>query len=119
MFWDDEVTPEEEDEIIRKAAERIHRYGMDAAAIMMLESVKPLVYIGGQMGRFLISPFLLIFGEKVSIYGDKFFTIFEKRENVEKLIRLLEEMAEAEKGAQKREDQGAQQKKGWRRFLPF
>ena len=127
MFWDMEVTPEDEEEMIRKAAETIHKYGMDVAAILFLESVKPLAYIGGQMGRFFLSPFLPAFGESIGRGGEKFLTIFEKRENVEKLITLLEKMAKEEKPkeAEKPKEEQAiptekpPPKKGWRRFLPF
>ena len=134
MFREVEVTPEDEDKLIRKAAEIIHRYGMEAAAILFIESVKPLAYVGGQMGRLFVSPFLPILGESADIGGEKFFTVFEKRENVEKLLKLLEEKAkeepkkkEAEKpGEAKNEgEEGAgeasgvvKKKKGWRRILP-
>lgn len=116
MFRDIDVTPEEEEELIKKAAELVHKYGMEVAAIMLLESVKPLVYIGGQMGRFFLFPFIPFFGEKVTEGSEKFFTVFEKRENVEKLLKLVEEKAK-EKETQVREE--TQPKKGWRRFLPF
>ena len=117
------MTPEEEDELIRKAAEIIHRYGMEAAALLFIESVKPLAYVGGQMGRLFISPFLPIFGDAVDIGGEKFFTIFEKRENVEKLLKLLEEKAKGEpKKKEEKKLEGApeeaKKKKGWRRILP-
>jgi len=118
------VTPEEEDELIRKAAEIIRRYGMEAAAILFIESVKPLAYIGGQMGRLFISPFLPIFGDAADIGGEKFLTVFEKRENVEKLLKLLEEKAKEEpKKKEEKKLEGApeeaKKKKGWRRILPY
>jgi len=116
LFKDIEITPEEEEETIKKAAETIHRYGMDVAAIMLLESVKPLVFIGGQMGRFFLFPFIPFFGERVSEGSEKFFTVFEKRENVEKLLTLLEEKAKEKEEKVVKE---ARPKKGWRRFLPF
>lgn len=111
-----------------KAAEKIHKYGMDVAAILMLESVKPLAYIGGQMGRFFVSPFLPALGETIGQGGEKFFGVFEKRDNVEKLIKLLEKMAKEEDEQKeelkktkkaKAETEGTPSKKGWRRFLPF
>ena len=119
MFLDLGITPEEEEEMIKKAAEKIHQYGMDVAAILMLESVKPLVFIGGQMGRVFISPFLPVLGDNIEREGEKFFRIFEKRENVEKLILLLEKMEEKPKEEQTTQKEEAPQKKGWRRFLPF
>ncbi len=129
MFWDMEITPEDEEETIKSAAEKIHKYGMEVAAILMLESVKPLTYIGGQMGRFFVSPFLPALGEKIGQSGEKFFRVFEKRENVEKLITLLEELVKEEdkakeeskknKAAQETEAEGKAPKKSWRRYLPF
>lgn len=128
MFWDMEITPEDEDDMIRKTAEKIHKYGMDVAAILFIESVKPLTYIGGQMGRFFISPFLPAFGESIGQSGEKFFRVFEKRENVEKLISLLEEMAKEEEEKPKKSEKPEEEKaeteeesprRGWRRFIPF
>jgi ABC-type Zn2+ transport system substrate-binding protein/surface adhesin len=131
LFWDIEVTPEEEDELIGKVAEKIHQYGMEVAAILMLESVKPLTWVGSQMGRFFLSPFLPALGETVSMGGEKIFQVFEKHENVEKLIVKLEELANEEKEkpkakavdsealAKEAESEEAPKKKGWRRFLPF
>jgi len=130
MYWDIEVTSEDEDEMISNIAQKIHEYGLDMAAIFMIESVKPLSYIGARMGRFFISPFLPAFGENLGISGEKFLQIFEKRENVEKLIKAVEELTQEEeeqkkaKKAKKLEEKRAEtgeppRKKGWRRFLPF
>jgi len=132
LYWDLEITAEDEEEMIRKIAEKIHQYGMEVAAILMLESVKPLTYIGSQMGRFFISPFLPAFGDNIGISGEKFLQVFEKRKNVEKLLTALEELAKGEKEKPKEEaekpdeektpateSEEAPQKKGWRRFLPF
>jgi len=73
LYYDIEVTPEDEDEMIRKIAEKIHQYGLDVAAILMIESVKPLSFIGAQMGRFFVSPFLPALGENVGMSGEKLF----------------------------------------------
>ena len=91
-MWNNQVTPEEEEEIINKTAELIHKSGMEVIAILALETYKPLTYFGGQMGRFLTTPFLGALGENAYRRGDKLFTTFEKRENVEKLIKKIEEM---------------------------
>jgi len=132
LFWWDklEITPEEEERVIRKVASVIHKYGMDAAAILFLESFKPLVYVGGELGKFFISPFLPALGEEISISGEKFFRIFEKRENIERLITILEEMSREEefktkeireieetKETEASEHEG--KKRGWRRLIPF
>ncbi len=124
LFWEDiQLTEEDEEEVIRKTAEVIHRFGLDAAAILMIESIKPLVYIGGQMGRFLITPFLPAISEDLGRKGDIFLRVFEKRENVEKLLKLLEEMAgEEEEGRPLETSENGEEghrKRGWRRLIPF
>jgi len=132
LYRDIEVTSEDEDDIIVKIAQKIHEYGLDIVAIIMIESVKPLSYVGSQMGRLFVSPFLPVLGENVDIIGEKFFRIFEKRENVEKLIKAVEELTREEEEKKKAEkakkleekkakmaEGGAPEGKGWRRFLPF
>ena len=132
MYWDVEVTPEDEDKIIRKIAEKIHQYGLDIPAVLMIETIKPLSFIGTQMGRFFVSPLLPVLGEDIGLSGEKFLQVFEKRENVEKLIKAVKELTQeeeekkkaekAKKLAEKKakmEEGGEPEKKGWRRFLPF
>ena len=132
MYWDYEITPEEEEEMIRKIAEKIHKYGMEVATILMVESLKPLTFVGTQMGRFFINPFLPAFGDEIGMTGEKFFQVFEKRENVERLLVTLEELASgegispneeteisAEDESTAAESKEAPPKRGWRRFLPF
>ena len=131
MYWDIDVTSEEEDEMIRKIASKIHEYKMDVAAILMIESIKPVSYLGSQMGRFFVSPFLPVFGETIGMGGEKLFQIFEKRENVEKLVKAVEELTREDDERKKVEKAkilkekkskietgGTSKKKGWRRFLP-
>jgi hypothetical protein len=50
LYWDVEVTPEDEDKIIRKIAEKIHQYGLDIPAVLMIETIKPLSFIGTRWG---------------------------------------------------------------------
>jgi len=108
IYGDLEVTPEEEAEYIRKTAEKIHQFGMETPAILILESSKPLVWVGGELGRFFVSPFIPVISESWGVKSEKFLRIFEQRSNVEKLLKMLEEIAkederrkEAEKKAKK------------------
>ena len=132
LYWDIEVTPEEQEEMIQKIAQTIHKYGMDVAAILMIESVRPLTFIGAQMGRLFLSPLLPAISEDVGISGEKFFQIMEKHENVEKLIQAIEKLTQEEEERKKAEkakkleekkakmaEGGEPEKKGWRRFIPF
>jgi ABC-type Zn2+ transport system substrate-binding protein/surface adhesin len=145
LYYDVEITTEIEAEYVEKVAQKIHEYEMETAAILLLESSKPLVWVGGEMGRFFITPFVPIISDKWGVTSEKFFLVFEKRENIEKLLKRIEQLAEeaddkkrAEKKAAKEKEKqeeaekkeavstptsGAAQsdadKKGWRKHLPF
>ena len=137
MFWDEEVTPEDIDEIIEWTAREIYRYGMETAAILFLESYKPMSRVGASMGQVFLFPLLPLFGDNAIVKGDKVFQTFQEHENVEKLIQRLEDMAahgikpkekktepeelkEGQKeGVEEKEEKPVREKKGWRKYLPF
>ncbi|MEM2996847.1 MAG: hypothetical protein QXK52_04995, partial [Candidatus Bathyarchaeia archaeon] len=77
--------------------------------------------IGGQMGRFFISPLLYGLGDKISLGSEKLFMVFENRDNLEKLIRMLEQKAEEEmrKREEARRDKEEPAEKPLRRFRRF
>jgi hypothetical protein len=84
---DDTAIPPEEDAVLEKLAKKVVDWKMTVPAIMFLESVKPLNYIGSQA---------LVFFEPIvqSIFSFKDYDTFriamERRENVENLIRKIE-----------------------------
>jgi hypothetical protein len=127
MFWDVEVTQPDEEELVRKVAEEIHKRRFDEVAIMFLETVRPLSTIGSQLTRYAVWPFMPLIGDRYSTMSEEFLQVFEKKENVEKVIVLLEEMLkkdreESRKKKQQRDSEKTDdtgEKKGWRRFLPF
>jgi hypothetical protein len=127
LFWDSELSIEEEEELIQKIAQRVHKHKLNLPAMFVIETFKPLSYIGSQMGRFFISPYLLMFGEEMGMTGEKIITLFEKRENVDKLITAIDELQneeiQKEKERKDKEREAKQkdkpQKTGWRRFIPF
>jgi hypothetical protein len=133
MYWDIETTPDEEEELILKTAKKIHARGIDTAAIIFLESTKPLAYVGGEMSRLFISPFLPALGEPYGITGEKLINVFEKRENIEKLIQLLEEMTKEDEKRKKKDRESSknnregsknkkrkpEKRKGWRKYIPW
>lgn len=98
------VEPEEEDEMIEEAVELIFKHGLETIAILVLQTAKPMCYIGGEFGRFFLAPLIPIMGHK----GDIFLTTFEKRENLEKIIKKIEERIELEeeKKIEKKTDSG-------------
>jgi len=138
-----EITPAEEEEAIEKLAQVIHKYGMETVAILSLESMKPLVWIGGELGRAFITPFVPVVSEAWGQKTEKFFRIFQKRENIDRLLTRVEKLAEEEEkkpeevkeggspaqgeeqaeepSTETKAEQPSQEKgrEGWRRFLPF
>ncbi len=83
-----ELTPAEA-ELLRKIAQKVVQWQMTVPAILFLESVKPLNYIGSQMMVFF-EPFVsAIFN--VTEYN-LFRQMMEKRENTERLLQKIEEL---------------------------
>jgi hypothetical protein len=114
-MWE-EPDPEKQEAIIKHMAEIIYKYNMDLGAIFLLEAIKPFASVGSQLTRFMVSPFIPFVGEKSIPY----LATFENKENVEKLIRLIEERTEEDRKRREEEKKvEATPKKGWRRFLPF
>ncbi len=77
--------------LIRKLADYVVRRNMSVPAVMFLESVKPLNFVGSQAMVFfkpIISRFF------TSAEYDKLATILEKREVIDLLIKEIETRAE-------------------------
>jgi len=123
LFWDKKLSIEEEEELILKIAKQINKYGINIPAMFVIETFKPLSYIGSQMGRFFISPYLIMVGDELGMTGEKIIQLFENRDNVDKLITAIDnlqnEEKEKERKAKEREAKEKVPKKGWRRFIPF
>ena len=81
------LTPRQE-EILDKVASKVIEWRMAAPAILFLESVKPLNYVGSQVLVFF-SPIINSFFT-VGDY-DEVVAIMEERENIERLLRRIEE----------------------------
>jgi hypothetical protein len=87
-LWSTELTPEEEEDLLQKAAGEIRKRKMETAAILALEAHKPLANVIAH-GTIAFSGFLVpILGfQNVNDYS----RLLRKKENVERLIRLLEQ----------------------------
>lgn len=92
-LWSTELSEEETDKLLLKAAEAVEKRRLSVPAVLALEMHKPLAHIGGTMAMTL-APFLVPFlgFEAVNDYS----RLFSKRENVERLLQLLEERAGAQ-----------------------
>ena len=87
-LWDKDLTEDETEALIERAAFEVRRRGMVVPAIIALEMHKPLAYISAN-ASVAMAPFL------VPILGFDFVNnysrLISKRENVERLLKKLEE----------------------------
>lgn len=105
------LTPKQE-EILDKVARKVVQWRMTVPAILFLESVKPLNFIGSQMLVFF-EPFVQTFFT-VRDYNE-FVRMMEERENVERLLQRIEkldaEMLQREKEEKRKRKEEKQMKK--------
>ena len=99
MVEEDELSEDEIEELLVKIAGEIHKRRLSAAAIVFLESSKPLTFIGNQFMVFANPIVKLFYSGQIF---DKLERLLEDRKNVERLIRLLEEKEEEDYLARKR-----------------
>lgn len=87
--WDAELSDADRDRLIEGLVRKVKRYGLETTAIFFLEMHKPLNYVASQtllFGSGFLAP---LFGpENVQQYSK----LLEKRENVELLIRRIEDL---------------------------
>jgi hypothetical protein len=79
--------------MIDNIAKKVVAAGMETPAILTLQTSKPLSWIGGHMGRVMIAPWFGVFGWDAMHKADAYMALFEDRNNVEKLICRIEELA--------------------------
>jgi hypothetical protein len=108
LTWRININSKDEEEWIKNISLKIHKYDIDAAAVVALISLKPTVYFLGEMGRCFISPAADLFSDKLSNDLEKFFQIFEKRENIDKVVKELERLNEEEKENKKKKKENAE-----------
>ena len=101
MFWDLELTPEEVDEVIQEVYFKITEYKMETLAILTLESIKPWAYVGGELVRAAMALLMPALGESLGLTSEKMLHVFENRDNIERLIQLLEENLKKEESERK------------------
>ena len=105
-----EMSSEKWDEIIEKFAQKIVKAELVFPAKLFLGLSLPFLYIAGQIGRVYLTPFDFL------NFPFEYISVFEKRENVEKLIERSDELFEERLKTEKRNNQNVE-KKGWRTFF--
>jgi len=106
------LSPHQE-EILTKIAQKVVSWRMSVPAILFLESVKPLNYVGSQMMAFF-EPFVqTLFSWRDY---DEFRRMMEERETIERLLQKIEQLdseAQTKEKALKKERK-VKKKKEWR-----
>jgi hypothetical protein len=93
-MWSTDLTDEETDALVLKAANEIVRRKLETPAILFLEMNKPLANVGAN-AALMFAPFAvpLLGFDFVNDYS----RLFSKRENVEKLLLKIEELSKPQK----------------------
>lgn len=86
-FWDEELSPEETERLLDKAAEQIRKRRMEAPAILALEMHKPLSGVASH-AMVAFAPFAIPFFGYDNIHDMS--RLLKDRQNVERLIQRLE-----------------------------
>src|SRR5438270_13090773 len=87
-FWKEDLTDQEEEALIEKAASEIKRRKLEVPAILLFEMHKPLSYVSSQ-AAIVFSPFLVPFlgFDAVNNYS----RLLSKRDSIERLLQRLED----------------------------
>ena len=105
-----EEEPEDFDPLIEKIARKVVERRLEAPALIFLESVKPLAFLGNQLLVFL-NPLVSLVVTSGDYY--RFVRMIESRENVEKLLVAIETESAAE--ADRRREAKRRRRDGRRR----
>jgi len=89
-MWSDDLTEEETEALILKAANEVTKRGLQVPAILFLEMNKPLAYVSAN-AALVFAPFAVPFlgFDAVNDYS----RLAAERGNVERLIRKIEELS--------------------------
>jgi hypothetical protein len=107
-----ELTPRQEEILIKIAGKVVH-WRMSVPAILFLESVKPLNYVGSQMMAFF-EPFVqTLFNWKDY---EEFRRMMEDRQTIERLMQKIEQMDSDAQTKEKvlKQERKLNRKKEWR-----
>lgn len=97
MIFADEIPLARKAEILNRVAQRVVELRLTPIAVVTLETIKPLTFLGSQLMVFF-QPILTAFLPTRAY--DEFAALLEERKNVEELTRRIEELeAERSSGA--------------------
>lgn len=97
-----DVPIDDEDAALEEIARRVVREGMGSAAIVFLETSKPISFLTGQ-AAIAATPLLGGFIEPLRL--EKYATLFTDRRFIERLIQRIEELEDERAGMRKKKDE--------------
>jgi len=95
-----EMPVDDEDAALEEIAQRVVKDGMGAAAIVFLETSKPISFITGQ-AAIAATPILGGFIEPMRL--EKYATLLSNRDFIERLIQRIEELEDERAGELKKQ----------------
>lgn len=99
-----DISPARRDELLEKMARRIVEMRITPLAVVMLESSKPLSFVGSQLMVFLGPIITAVFPFQTY---DEIAALFEERENVELFIRKIEQLEDDRRNEQRTDQQNS------------
>ena len=79
------MTYEEEEKFIGRITKFIFDRNLEIAALLTLNTIKPLVYIGGEFTRLILAPYVLFTVEDT----EKYINFLQNRRNIDSLIEVI------------------------------
>jgi len=99
-FWREPLSEEQKAQLIDALAQQVVKRGLSVPAVLFLELHKPFAFIGSQAG-IVFSPFLAPFFGFDCV--DDYTQLLSERENWERLVERIEELAEESRTAHAKE----------------
>ena len=93
MSLNESGSSDKERDLIEKVARKIVELDIEFFALYLLQTIKPVVWITGELGYFFLAPFLPLLEDK----GYDFLDTFEDRENIERLLKRVEQLSKEKK----------------------
>ena len=112
MEWK-ELSPEEEELMIEKIAKKIVELQLEFPATFLLGALNPVAYFAGQLGRVYLEPM----GFFLQGIPTEYIYIFEKSENVKKLMKTIEELTDERDNKRKIEKKEKKIEKGEKKSI--
>jgi hypothetical protein len=68
----------------------VKRYGMGTPTIMILETLKPAAFVGGELGKIFLTPFFFLVEPQSEKRVREYITFLEDRDNLELFLQRIE-----------------------------